>query len=258
MIDNKSKDVIEKIIKKDYPNAITFSKFMERMDEIFKNKNFDQQQIVPALSMCRDDTQTYMNEELDKHNYLPAFSLRKLTGFPTWGKTSMQAYYHHIPDRGMGFMIYAPHFGISANGDIGYVRRCGKCEMGKSCGANHELLRAWRENELIDPEDDHELFYIDRTLRLYKKEILESDVPIVEIAKIEEALGNKRLKDKITTIQNQESQKIPILLVSGIVIDTPKTSRLEEENLIENYIDIKSISWFENGEEKSISTSLLN
>jgi len=58
-----------------------------------------------------------------------------LAGFPFGGVTSFGAMAHHIPDGGSCLIVYGPHVGIDAEGNIGKIDRRGREKAGACCGS---------------------------------------------------------------------------------------------------------------------------
>lgn len=58
-----------------------------------------------------------------------------LAGFPFGGVTSFAAMAHHIPDGGSCLIVYGPHVGVDANGNVGTVNRRGRAHSGACCGS---------------------------------------------------------------------------------------------------------------------------
>ena len=79
-------------------------------------------------------------DELRDRGYLAPFHMETLSGFPVFGITGIGAFYRHIPDDGLGLIIYSPHIGIDSEGKLGHLDREGIKEPGKSYGANHILI----------------------------------------------------------------------------------------------------------------------
>jgi hypothetical protein len=54
---------------------------------------------------------------------------------PFAGKSGFGAYLHHVPDNGKLLVIFAPHVGIDAEGQIGGLQRDGQLKVSNACGA---------------------------------------------------------------------------------------------------------------------------
>ena len=63
------------------------------------------------------------------------FVIIGLAGLPFAGKSGFGAYLHHVPDDGKLLVIFAPHVGIDAEGQIGGLQRDGQIKVSSACGA---------------------------------------------------------------------------------------------------------------------------
>lgn len=87
-----------------------------------------------------DNSETHLTRPSDTHPTLqrrfgPEFNLGGLAGLPFTGKTGFGAFAAHVPKDGHIFIVYAPHVGISRDGEIGYYHREGQLGATTSCGA---------------------------------------------------------------------------------------------------------------------------
>ena len=165
-------DEMEKTLNKEFPNAITIKELFDKIDSAIGKLGFEHNQVKTAKAICRDDSVEEIGKELFNRGYPNAFSMQTLSGLPVFGVTGMVAYYHHIPDDGLGFIIYAPHIGIDSNGRLGYLDRHGIKELGKSCGANHAIIGHWKKGNAGPYENDPELSGVSSRLKESKDRIL--------------------------------------------------------------------------------------
>jgi len=162
--------------------------------------------------------------------------METLSGMPVFGMTGYNAFYHHIPDKGIGMIIFAPHLGLSERGIWGELERPGIAEMGKSCGANFAILGKWAGDEQFS--NDPELKMVADELLPYKRQITNAKEPIVEIAEVEYKIGLDRLVSDIINLQKREQHMHKVMIVSGIHIDRKNS----------NYFDLREIGIVENSE----------
>ncbi|MCD8539389.1 MAG: hypothetical protein LRY55_06200, partial [Leadbetterella sp.] len=66
---------------------------------------------------------------------LGPFKMGGLNGYPFAGITGMNAFAHHVPEDGAVIVFYAPHIGITAEGNIGEISRIGQSRNSACCGA---------------------------------------------------------------------------------------------------------------------------
>jgi hypothetical protein len=73
----------------------------------------------------------------NKHTHAPPpiIYFTGLAGLPFAGKSGFGAYLHHVPDNGKLLVIFAPHVGIDAEGQIGGLQRDGQLKVSNACGA---------------------------------------------------------------------------------------------------------------------------
>jgi len=247
--------LIEKIQQK-YQNSISIIDLVHKIIKIFENKNIEPKHIVPAIALCRDDSIAPLIYLLKKMQFSEHFSMQTLSGFPIFGITSIKAFYHHLHTDCMpGIIVYAPHIGISRDGTFGLLNRSGIMEIGRSCGANHSLIQKWTNNEFGPYENDPELSNVSQNLTDFIPRILNAPSPIQELVEVEYTLGKKILINYIIQVQQTESHNHPLLLVSGIHIDTPRNFDVDQPRNISDYFHLRSLEWFKEGEKKELNTN---
>ena len=212
-------DEMEKTLNKEFPNAITIKELFDKIDSAIGKLGFEHNQVKTAKAICRDDSVEEIGKELFNRGYPNAFSMQTLSGLPVFGVTGMVAYYHHIPDDGLGFIIYAPHIGIDSNGRLGYLDRHGIKEPGKSCGANHAIIGHWKKGDVGPYENDPELSGVSSRLKESKDRILKEKDPLLALTELEYKVGLETLSSFISKVQKSEHHKYPILVFAGINID---------------------------------------
>lgn len=207
-------------IENNYPEAITVPDLIKKINEIIREQGVDRDNVKPGKAHCRDDSVQELTEELIKNGYGTQFSFQSLTGLPVYGKTPFTAWYHHIPDEGMGLIIYAPHSGFDDNGKIGYLKRPGIKKTAITCGANHGLLALWNEHNFGPYDDDSELSEVSRMLYDKRSQILDNSSPLKELVEVEYDIGFSIISDRITYLLDKENHKFLVLLIGGVHIDT--------------------------------------
>ena len=87
-----------------------------------------------ATSLCSDEVNRPLEESL--YGYFgPRFVLGGLAGFPFGGITAFNAMLSHIPDNGSCLVVYGPHVGVSADGQMGKMNRRSKSQLSTCCGS---------------------------------------------------------------------------------------------------------------------------
>lgn len=80
-----------------------------------------------ATSLCSDEVNRPLEESLYGYFGGRHFVMGGLAGYPFGGLTAFRAMTSHIPDQnGSCLLVYGPHVGISADGQVGRMNRRGK------------------------------------------------------------------------------------------------------------------------------------
>ena len=224
-------------LMKYFPNSMPVSELFDKIDKAIGGFSYEKNLVKPATAMCRDDSITGMIKELHIRNYMAPFNMETLSGLPVFGISGYIAFYHHIPDNGLGLIIFSPHVGLSEKGVFGDLERSGVKEISKSCGANFAILGKWTNGKNSTFNDDEELSRVSSLIKHYSEDILNSDDPIVKIAEVEYFVGLKKFVQDLKNLQSKEKHYHPLLIVSGIHIDRKE----------ENYFDLREIGLIENG-----------
>jgi len=115
------------------PGAYTNEAVVSSVMAILKDYAFGETTLL-ATSLCSDE----VNRDLENKfaaAYGDNFSMGGLAGFPFGGVTGFQAMASHIPNGGSCLIVYGPHVGIDADGNIGKVNRRGRKTSGSCCGS---------------------------------------------------------------------------------------------------------------------------
>ena len=215
-------------------NPLPIPELISKVGSLLKQRGIDQNLVLPAKATCRDDSIEELGIELSKKGFHNPFHMETLTGLPVCGKTSVGAFYHHIPDQGYGLIFFAPHIGIDETGNLGYIKRHGIEQPGKSCGAQHALLDNFKLNKSANFSDDRELSDVADFLKPQIQEINESEQPLLTLTNTLYEQGLKQLTKFAKETYTKESHKYPIIIVAGINLDTH-----HDQN---NQFDLRSIS----------------
>ncbi len=229
-----------------FPGAIKVSTVVARVISELGLKGFVPAQTVPAMVTCRDDTTGEIRNVFTHNGFQPAFSMQTLSALPVTGNTALGAWYHHLMDKeSPGVVLYTPHVGFSGSGKLGYLVRQGIEAEAKSCGANHALLGLWSKGEFGPYQSDFELSEISAWLKYYIPEILNDPDPILKIALIERDLGYESLKTRLLKMQQTELHYHPILMVTGIFIETDREANRRNRRNTDDWIQVEHLEWLE-------------
>ena len=227
-----------------YPNALPISKLLDRIVNGLQRDGLKSGHTIPAYAMCRDESTSSIRTEFIRRGFPEGFTLNTLTGLPVTGKASLVAYYQHLMDHGApGVIVFAPHVGYSHEGGWGTLFRGGITQLSKSCGANHALIAHWRLAEYGPYSDDFELSEISRLMVGYINTILIDKNPILKIVEIEHELGYKMLLRSLQNIVKQEKIKHPILVVSGVFIETDRPSDYKSIRSTSDFFHLRNMGW---------------
>lgn len=177
--------MLEKV-KKYFPGAVSSSDFILNTYKALVDYNLPPEKIMLAHSICSDDVNAIEYPEEGKQMLGP-FNLGGLNGYPFTGLTGMSAFAHHVPDEGAAMVFYAPHIGVSNNGELGKIIRVGQDEESSCCGATVLALNRLTNNQIVPgekPFDDYQQHSLQEFLFDKKQRILDSPYPIKEATEV--------------------------------------------------------------------------
>ncbi len=234
----------EEVVRTEYPRIMHTPELVAEISRWVASTGCKPSHTRPAMATCRDDTQQDMIRVLDAFHFLPAFNAHTLAGLPRGGRTLFTAFYHHIPDDGIGVIIYGPHIGIDSQGRWGCVERHHRSHPGHSCGALWAVYDNWKQGIVGPYEDDAEISAISEALLPYKNEILqetqEKSHPVRRMAELVYEVGLANIREYIKAVQSTDDEQHPILLVAGLNID----QRFDDNNKF----DLREITLYTQGE----------
>lgn len=175
----------DKLVFSKFPTAMNARDTSIHFMGLLKQKHhFNLSRMLMATSLCSDEINQH-DKSLFKVLNEP-FEMGGLGGVPFVGLTGMTAFAHHIPDGGSAFIFYGAHIGITVSGELGCVCRSGQEKTGNSCGAlMHALGRISSDNyQPASSEDDYQQYYLEKTLLLFKDQIINSDDPKLTITNL--------------------------------------------------------------------------
>ncbi|QDT96765.1 hypothetical protein [Gimesia aquarii] len=209
----------DQIVHKHYPDALTCSQAVDENIKFLEDElGGDRTRTLLAKSRCADDlvsTRKTFSEYLSD-----PFQLGGLAGFPFTGRTGMTAYSHHIPDGGTAFILYGPHIGVTADGDIGKVLRPGQSRCTTACGALVGAVSILESgNSVESSNDDFQLPQIVKMLTSSRDRILAADSPIKEATQVSYEIIQDQV-DQIIDATIKEFSCKQIVLLGSIRINT--------------------------------------
>nr|WP_295931646.1 hypothetical protein [uncultured Dyadobacter sp.] len=173
-------------VRKYFPNAVPSNDFVLNIYQKLAPYELTPDKILLAHSICSDDVNAIEYPETGRQMLGP-FNLGGLNGYPFTGLTGMSAFAHHVPEDGAALIFYAPHIGVSAEGELGKILRVGQHETSSCCGAAILALSRLLKNEIIPgekPEDDYQQHTLQSFLHQEKDRILNAAHPIKEATEV--------------------------------------------------------------------------
>lgn len=102
-----------------------------------KKRGFTPENTLFGHSVCSDEINNRKEQLLPLmiNRWQEGFALGGLGGLSFAGKSGFGAYLHHVPDDGRLLIVFAPHVGIGADGQVGALQRDGQAKVSSACGA---------------------------------------------------------------------------------------------------------------------------
>jgi len=148
------------------------------------------------------------------------FPLGGIGGAPYVGKTGYGAFSGHVPDNGHIFILFAPHVGISPDGEVGKYARAGQSKASGACGAligGYSMLVNGNPLQAGDVDDMEEAWLCTKLAPVVDK-ISAAQNPMATLA--HEAY--KIIEDQVFKIVHTKFGKGSLVLLGGIQINMPK------------------------------------
>mmetsp|Transcript_2528 Transcript_2528/g.3834 ORF Transcript_2528/g.3834 Transcript_2528/m.3834 type:complete len:389 (-) Transcript_2528:185-1351(-) len=125
-----------------FPLSLSSSKVADRALASLVERGYTRKNTLLAASLCSDEinnTPTTLfggiSKGLAQKNSGGVFNLGGLGGIPFVGPSGFGAFFSHCPRSGNIVIVYGPHVGISASGQVGKIERVGMDKISGACGA---------------------------------------------------------------------------------------------------------------------------
>lgn len=140
-----------------FPTALLSSDLDAKVASTLYRRGFTPANTLFAHSVCSDEVNQNAEElvNLMVSRWQEGFSLGGLGGLPFAGRSGFRAFLHHVPDNGKLLILFAPHVGIDANGEIGALEREGQSQVSKACGAavgSYKAIKDQAEKAMKNPQ----------------------------------------------------------------------------------------------------------
>jgi len=172
-----------------FPRAISHADLVSKVTSVLKEYGYGESSLV-ATSLCCDEVNRVLEKDFAKH-YTDNFSMGGLAGFPFGGVTSFGAMAHHIPDGGSCLVVYGPHVGVDADGNVGVVNRRGRAAPGACCGSAcaamghvscvHKGEASPVDSKVFEDPLDAQQAMVGNLLMPYAERLAKSPEPMVEL-----------------------------------------------------------------------------
>jgi len=212
-----------KTLHKEFPGALPAPGVHRRLKMFLeKDYNFTQSKTLFGTSTCPDEINNKPNglAALMSSYWGSVFPLGGLAGVPFAGKTGFKAFSHHVPVDGDIIVVYGPHVGISAEGEVGKHLRKGQDEASTACGAcigAYNACIAAGGGDFEFDEVDIQMGFIKSQVAPHAKRIQRQKCPMAALSyQVFEAV-----KNKIGKVVNTEFGSGRLVLIGGIQLNMP-------------------------------------
>jgi hypothetical protein len=207
------------VVRQFYPNAIDSGSFVQRTLDVLKAEyGLAPSQILLAHSICSDDVNAIAYPE-EGRQMLGPFNLGGLDGYPFVGLTGMLAFAHHVPDEGAALIFYAPHIGITVQGELGKILRVGQLAPSSCCGAAVAALQQVSEGGELPataPDDNYQQYSLTRILQAQRERILAAEYPLQEATEVILEASDERINH---LIRNTSFSGKYLFVISAVIIN---------------------------------------
>lgn len=162
-----------KELQESFPGAMPYEEYLVATKTMLATKGYTGDNSLALISMCRDEiTRPFVDaaDQLWGHS----FSIASLAGMVMCGKTGFAAGLSHAPQQDLGadglekyVFIVGPHIAVSADGEVGKVKRLGREAMSGACGAVMAFQGELAGGTLTTASDE-----VDLELNLMKQRLL--------------------------------------------------------------------------------------
>lgn len=209
-------------VRRWYPKALTSIDTVNRLlDTLEKQLGLKPHQLMHADSMCCDDVNAIQYPPR-AYEMLGPFHLGGLDGYPFAGITGMNAFAHHVPEDGAVVIFYAPHIGITKDGNIGEISRIGQSDNSACCGAAKGALGKLINNQIIEGNInslDFQMNTIEQIFLHQKNRILKAENQIFEATEV----MYEAIDDRIEVLIKETNYPCKyVILVGAIFINGDK------------------------------------
>jgi hypothetical protein len=204
-----------------FPGALPGPEVHERLANVLGEYGIKPTNTILGTSVCSDEINTVNGTLVDtmKKHWGTNFPLGGIGGAPYVGKTGFFAFSHHVPDDGNVIVLYGPHVGITASGEVGKCLRNGQTKESTACGA---CVAAYQQslagNVGPDMALDMQQSWLRGKVGPCVHRIKSAGNPMAELAKV----SYEAVAETVTAIANTDFGSGYLVLVGGIQLNMPK------------------------------------
>lgn len=210
---------LQKEISTMFPGAVPFDRYTDSLlFFLYAVHKIRPESILLGQSTCVDDVMNTKSPFAGKMVKGP-FNFGGLGGLPFTGQTGLSAYAHHVPDSGAAMLLVGPHIGYSNKEGWGYLHREGQAHTSTCCGALMAALEKLKKGAIYRQaphEPDYQEQTIEQLALRYKRQILESKVPLVTFTKI----VNAEVERAMVNLPQEEVHFRYVVTIIGVIINT--------------------------------------
>lgn len=210
---------LQKEISTMFPGAVPFDRYTDSLlFFLYAVHKIRPESILLGQSTCVDDVMNTKSPFAGKMVKGP-FNFGGLGGLPFTGQTGLSAYAHHVPDSGAAMLLVGPHIGYSNKEGWGYLHREGQSHTSTCCGALMAALDKLKKGAIYRQaphEPDYQEQTIEQLALRYKRQILESKVPLVTFTKI----VNGEVERAMVNLPQEEVHFRYVVTIIGVIINT--------------------------------------
>lgn len=210
-----------------FPRAVTNDVLVNRVTSTLAKYGYGDKTLM-ATSLCCDE----VNRELDRDfgkAYGEHFSMGGLAGFAFGGVTSFGAMAHHIPTGGDCLVVYGPHVGVDADGNVGKINRRGRKSSGACCGSGVaacgyvESVRKGKQDPAAPPTNalDAQQTFVGNMLLPHGHRLESADDSMVELPMAMFDAQNELMQQIVGAGCGEVGGDGKIALLGGVQINTP-------------------------------------
>jgi hypothetical protein len=218
-------------VTKSFPCAVTNKDLVNKVTGALQDFGYGENTLV-ATSLCCDEVSRILERDFsDIYTY--NFTMGGLAGFAFGGVTAFGAMAHHIPDGGSCLIVYGPHVGVDADGNVGAVNRRGRAAPGACCGSGNAALShvcsvCKGQSAPVDPAVfadpiQCQQAMVGHLLMPYAERWTKSPEPMAELPLALYDVQQKMMNDIVKAGCQEVHAPGKICLLGGIQINTPNS-----------------------------------